>query len=96
MTRTTKSKSTATSRTKYKYDLVEILWADAEASHGWEEVKENNAEEVVVVTVGFMVVKTQKTIVLAGSYETTQTNNRMKIPRGMIHSMRVLIGKSGV
>ncbi len=96
MTRTTRSKSTAISQTKYKYDLVEIKWEDAASSHGWEELEETDIEEELALTVGFLIKENGSRVVIAATCGTTDSNNRIQIPRGMIRSMRVLIGKTSV
>lgn len=91
---TKRSKSTGISQTKYKYDLVEITWEDAASSHGWEELEETDIDEQLALTVGFLIKENGSRVVIAGTCGTTDSNNRIQIPRGMIRNMKVLIAKS--
>lgn len=68
------------------YQLVEIKWLDAETSHGWEE--DVDASNVPVTTVGFLVYKDERNVVIASTVSDKQHNSRIKIPKGMIRKMR--------
>lgn len=72
------------------FDLVSVVWDDAEADTGWDKV--STPKEALVLTVGFLIKKTRKHIVIAGSVTTGEfnTNQRMQIPRAMIQSIEVL------
>ena len=72
------------------YDLVAVIWDDAEVDTGWDKV--GTPKEALVLSVGYLVKKTRKHVVLAGSITTGEynTNNRMQIPKGMIKSIEVV------
>ncbi len=72
------------------YDLVAVTWDDAEVDAGWDKVGE--PKEALVLTVGFLVKKTRKHLVIAASVTTGEhnTNQRIQIPRGMLVSMETL------
>ena len=62
--------------------IVIVKWIDAETSDGWDNDHDDN--EPVCYSVGFLVKETEKFLTLAGSFSEGQTNNRIKIPKGMI------------
>lgn len=76
------------------FDLVSVVWDDAECDSGWDAAAE--PKESLVLSVGFLVKKTRKHIVLAGSITTGEhnTNQRIQIPKGMIKSIEVLKEKA--
>ena len=80
---------------KYLKTLCEIVWLDAESSHGWEQDEEVDAEQVPIITIGFLIKRNEHTVVIATSIdqETGQcSNSRIKIPVGMIQSIKLLGG----
>lgn len=72
------------------YDLVSVIWDDAEVGSGWEAAED--PKEALVLTVGFLVKKTRKHVIIAGSITTGEhnTNQRIQIPKGMIKSIEVI------
>ena len=70
--------------------LVEVVWDEAAASTGWEEVKK--VKEELVLTVGFLVKNTDNHIVVASSICDGEynTNCRLQIPIGMIKHIKEL------
>lgn len=76
---------------KYPFPLVEVEWEDAESSQGWEGVEESNHEAAMVITVGFLIHQTDKILHIASTVDTAKnTNARLKIPVGMVHTMKTL------
>lgn len=83
----------------WPYPLVEVVWDDAANDNGWEIASEVEMGEELVMTVGFLIKKTRKHILLAASLSKAgegeyHTNTRQQIPCGMIKSMRVLVPKN--
>lgn len=83
----------------WPYDLVAVKWLDAEAQAGWKSVSEEDDEEELVTSVGFLL-KRGKILTLAatiyynpddGDHTTT---NRMLIPKAMVKKITVLIPKN--
>lgn len=78
---------------KYTNPLVEVVWNDAETMHGWETNEECDTDNVPIITVGFLITKGAHNIVIASSIDQangTQNNSRIKIPIGMIVSIKEL------
>ena len=76
------------------FDLVCVTWDDAEVDSGWDKVAE--PKEALVLTVGFMMKKTKKHIVIAASITAGEynTNQRIQIPMGMVKKIDVLKEKA--
>lgn len=74
---------------KYKYDLVEIIWDDAQTDDGWDKIPDK-LEEQLAMTVGFIVRSTKKHVLVVHTIDGENTNGRMQIPKGMIKKMTVL------
>ncbi len=80
---------------KIPYPLVEIVWDDATSnSDSWVHLDDISAPERVNTT-GFLVKETEAAVTIAGSvaaYEDSigTVGNTMTIPKGMIHSRRLL------
>jgi len=74
---------------EYKFDLVEIIWDDAETDDGWKEVPEK-LEEKLAMTIGFRVKETKKHVLIVHTIDGENTNGRMQIPKGMIKKLTVL------
>ncbi|CAB4216877.1 hypothetical protein UFOVP1590_2 [uncultured Caudovirales phage] len=78
---------------KYDKPLVEIIWNDAETTHGWELDADIDSEQVPIVTVGFLVTKGDHVVVIASSIDQAtggQSNSRIKIPIAMVSSIKEL------
>lgn len=78
---------------KYGKPLVEVVWNDAETTHGWEDEGEVDTEQVPIITVGFLIAKSDHIVVIASSIDkgTGQMSNaRIKIPLAMIVSVTEL------
>ena len=74
----------------YKYDLIEVLWADAATESGWEADDDLQDGDEIAVTVGFEVKDTQTHLFVASTYDPNHSNARIKIPKGMIRKRTVL------
>ena len=81
---------------KYDLPLVEVLWIDAETTHGWELHADVDADKVPIITVGFLIKQSEHMIVIASTIDnvtSSQSNSRIKIPLGMIQKVsRLSVG----
>jgi hypothetical protein len=69
--------------------IVEVTWEDAESDHGWEPSADTDMSPAMAVTVGFLIKDESERVVIASTCDAqNNSNNRLKIPRGMIRSMR--------
>ena len=78
---------------KFGLPLVLVEWHDAATNHGWEAHEAVDTDEELMITVGFVIAKGKNTIVIASSIDKghhAQSNSRIKIPVGMIASIREL------
>ena len=76
---------------KYPYPLVKVKWFDAETNSGWESKNEKKPTVPLITTVGFLIVKTKKLVLIASTVSKDLCHNsRIKIPRGMVKSLTVL------
>ena len=75
---------------KYEHPLCEVLWLDAETSFGWEETKNADLEPVLAITVGFLVGQNEHYISIASTYSVDSCNSRIKIPVGMVQTIKEL------
>lgn len=75
---------------KYRHQLVEITWVDAETGHGWEEHEELDTTLPIAITVGFLIRETEDAYLVASTYSEASTNARIKIPKGMVKSCQFL------
>lgn len=78
---------------KYPTPLVEIIWHDAATTFGWEHEDEADTTEELMTTIGFVVAKGEHTIIVASSIDNAtgkMNNSRIKIPVGMIKTIREL------
>jgi hypothetical protein len=74
----------------YKYDLVEILWADAATESGWEADADLADGDEIATTVGFEVRETPSHVWVASTYDPNHSNAPIKIPKGMIRKRTVI------
>jgi len=77
----------------YHKDLVEIVWFDAATTHGWESDAEVDDSNDPMITVGFLIRKTDDMLIVASSidYDTgAMSNGRIKIPLGMVQSYKTI------
>lgn len=74
----------------YRYDLVEILWADAATENGWESAENLADGDEIATTVGFEIKETPAHIWVASTYDPDHTNAHIKIPKGMVRKRTVL------
>lgn len=74
----------------YRLPLVEVIWDDAAADSSWEEADALNDVPDTVTTVGFLAKETERYLWIASTDDGYHTNARMKIPKGMVISRRVL------
>lgn len=78
---------------KFPLPLVEIVWHDACSDSGWETHDEANVTEELMVTIGFLVARSENVVVIASSLDKetyAMSNSRMKIPVGMIKTIKKL------
>jgi len=77
-------------RKKYPYRLVEVLWTDAQSSHGWEEDTEE-IDTPLVTTVGFLIRESEAGVRIASTIgDDKLTNSRIDIPAKMINSIKTI------
>ena len=74
----------------YRFDLVEILWADASTESGWEKESDLEDGEEIAITVGFEIKDTPSHVWIASTFDDENTNGRIKIPKGMIRKRTVI------
>ena len=76
----------------FRYPLIVVEWDDAETSGGWEEPPAELGE-AIAITVGFLIRETSKHLLIASSYDSTNThtNGRIQIPVEMVKTRVVLI-----
>lgn len=79
----------------HKHDLVLITWDDAgELALGWVQDSEIVPKELLAYSVGFLVKKTPKHVVLASTVgEPSANTNQFQIPRKMIKSIEIILKK---
>ena len=81
-----------------KKQIVRVLWDDARDISGWKKEADiiQNAEDAsagLVETVGFLVLKTKKYIVISSSFSDPLYNNSSRIPIGMVLKIEKLCKK---
>ena len=77
---------------KLLYPIVLVIWDDATELKDWkEEHEEEETKPCLIRSVGYLVKKTRKHIVIAQdlSYDRMR-NGRSQIPRGMVKQITVL------
>ena len=82
----------ASTRPKQPYPMVEVIWDDA-AGHDdqWAQGEDFPVKPELVISVGFLVLKNNKYIVIAQDIDADgKHNGRTQIPRGMVKKMKVL------
>ncbi len=78
---------------KFPVNLVEVVWHDACTDSGWETHDKTNITEELMVTIGFLVARSENVIIIASSLDQEShlmSNSRIKIPVGMIKTIREL------
>lgn len=78
---------------KYPLPLCEVVWHDAVTTYGWEENDEADTNEELVTTIGFVVARGEHTVIVSSTIDKehgTQNNSRIKIPTGMIKTIKEL------
>lgn len=78
---------------KYSTPLVEVVWHDAATTFGWEHEDEADTSEELMTTIGFVIAKGEHTVIVASSIDNDtgkMNNSRIKIPIGMIKSIKEL------
>lgn len=78
---------------KYPLPLCEVVWHDAATTFGWEDNEEADTGEELVTTIGFIVAKGEHTVIIASTIDKdsgNQNNSRIKIPIGMVQSIKEL------
>lgn len=74
---------------KRKYEGVLVTWLDAEISNSWGEVpKEEDVEDTLVETLGFLVKESNKYLTIASTLADDHTNAVTRIPVGMVKSIK--------
>ena len=76
---------------KYRYPLVEVIWDDPQGTSGWQ-APPKELKPTPMLSVGFLVKKTDKHTMLAACYETgdVDISSTDTIPVGTIISMKQL------
>lgn len=77
---------------KYSRPVVEVEWYDAVTDFGWEDHTELDATAEPVTTIGFLLAENEHSVIVASTVDKgrDQSNSRIKIPKGMIYSMKYL------
>lgn len=78
---------------KFPLPLVEIVWHDACTDSGWETHEKADITEELMITIGFLVARSPTLVIVASSLDQEShlmSNSRIKIPVGMIKSIREL------
>lgn len=77
---------------KLRHDLVLITWDDAgELALGWVQDSEVIPKELLAYSVGFLIKKTPKHVVLASTIgEPLANTNQFQIPRKMIKTIEII------
>jgi hypothetical protein len=81
--------------------FVELIWDDAEADNEWKYETDEEEDELsaLVHTVGFLVKETKTAYYISHTVSTDgegtlHWNSRIRIPKGMIRSYKVLVKAS--
>jgi hypothetical protein len=85
---------------KWPFDLLEVIWEDAETDHGWKAESQIEFGKELVTTIGFLIKKLKGDLIVGGSIYVDEEgeynfNTRMQIPKGMIRSLKILVPKNG-
>ena len=82
----------------HKLPIVEVDWVDSMSASGWRSAKEvakYSAEAQAIKSVGYMLTKDRKKVILVGSLdaidhdgEVQQFNHYHEIPRGCVKRIR--------
>lgn len=77
---------------KYQMPVVEVEWYDAVTDFGWEEHTELDTTAEPVTTIGFLIAENEHSVIIASTVDKgrDQSNSRIKIPKGMIYSIKYL------
>ena len=78
---------------KFPVPLVEVIWHDASSDSGWETNTTANTSEELIVTIGFLITRGDSVVIISSSLDKethSMNNSRMKIPIGMIKSVKEL------
>lgn len=78
---------------KFPVNLVEVVWHDACTDSGWETHDKTNITEELMITIGFLVARSENVVIIASSLDQEShlmSNSRIKIPVGMIKTIREL------
>jgi len=71
--------------------LMEVLWLDANAIHGWTH--EDTVKSAISLTVGYLQKETDREIIVCSNIGTRQVLCPIAIPRGCIQSIRYFRSK---
>lgn len=77
---------------KLRHDLMLITWDDAaELNLGWQDESEVEAKPMLVRTVGFLIRKTTKHVIVASTVgDLVHCHAQFQIPRKMIVTMQTI------
>lgn len=79
---------------EYRYDVVEVIWDDAETLEtGWD-LSPKDLKEALVMTIGFLIKETRKHIVITSTTDGININGGIQIPKKMILSRKIICTKS--
>lgn len=70
--------------------IVEVLWMDIATRGGWLSHKERETGPVECRTVGYLLKRDEKTIVLSASWSDQDRADTTTIPMGVVHSITEL------
>ena len=75
---------------KFIRPVIVIEWIDAETGHGWEEDNEVDVVLPIATTIGFLLKETEDAFIVASTVSGTSSNSRIKVPKGMVKSSRLI------
>ena len=72
--------------------IVKVTWEDACGGDRWEDMEDVKLDDYIVETVGFLLKKTDKHIIVVNQvcHVHGKGNNFMKIPMGMVRKVKYL------
>lgn len=72
----------------FKYQLVKVIWSDAESDASWVDEPLVPLKPTLALTVGFLIKEEENFVLIADSYfiepHSKVISNTTKIPKGMI------------
>jgi hypothetical protein len=80
-------KQTRRTRTRLVPQIVEVIWEDSYTTDGWEAHRRGGPETAECRSVGYLLSRDMKHIVLAGSWSDTEVMSKTTIPMGVVRAV---------